>query len=364
MPLFDIVFEGGGAKGSVFVGALQVLLGKGHKYRRLIGTSAGAITATLVAAGYKPAEMLAAVNERLPDGKPRFSAFMDAPQADDFSADQLAGSETAAALQAIHLPGVANSFLLEQLLKSRIYCQIFSFMECGGVFAGNKFYDWIVEKLKAKGVAEGASLKTFFDQTEIDLSLVASDTTDMEMLVLNHRTAPDCPVAWAVRMSMSIPFVWREVIWKPEWNLYRGRKKAGNSIVDGGMLSNFPIRLIDLQPAADPEIKEIMGDTDADAALNLGMLIDVNLPVAGAPADCQTTSLVGHLQPIQRINRLIDTMMRSQDNDEIRSHEEEICRLPAMGYGTTEFDMAQNRLDALIEAGRNAMAAHLSERGY
>jgi hypothetical protein len=35
-----------------------------------------------------------------------------------------------------------------------------------------------------------------------------------------------------------------------------------------------------------------------------------------------------------------------------------------MGYGTTEFDMAQNRLDALIEAGRNAMAAHLSERGY
>jgi hypothetical protein len=61
---------------------------------------------------------------------------------------------------------------------------------------------------------------------------------------------------------------------------------------------------------------------------------------------------------------LIDTMMRSQDNDEIRSHEEEICRLPAMGYGTTEFDMAQNRLDALIEAGRNAMAAHLSERGY
>ncbi len=363
MALFDIVFEGGGAKGSVFVGALQVLLGKGHKYRRLIGTSAGAITATLVAAGYSPEEMRAAVNERLPDGKPRFSAFMDAPHAGNFSADQLTKSETAAALQSIHLPSIASNLLLEQLLKSEIYCQIFSFMECGGIFVGENFYDWIVEKLKAKGMPEGASLKTFFEQTGVDLSLIASDTTDMEMLVLNHRTAPDCPVAWAVRMSMSIPFIWREVIWQSEWKLYRGREKDGNSIVDGGMLSNFPIRLIDLQPAEDPEIKEIMGDTDADAALNLGMLIDTNLPVAGASADSQKTSRLGHIRVVQRINHLNDTMMGAQDNDEIRSHEKEICRLPAMGYGTTEFDMAQNRLDALVDAGRNAMAAHLLSCG-
>ncbi|MGO9688229.1 MAG: hypothetical protein ACLP2X_06715, partial [Syntrophobacteraceae bacterium] len=159
------------------------------------------------------------------------------------------------------------------------------------------------------------------------------------------------------------PFIWREVIWQSEWKLYRGREKDGNSIVDGGMLSNFPIRLIDLQPAEDPEIKEIMGDTDADAALNLGMLIDTNLPVAGASADSQKTSRLGHIRVVQRINHLIDTMMGAQDNDEIRSHEKEICRLPAMGYGTTEFDMAQNRLDALVDAGRNAMAAHLLSCG-
>jgi predicted acylesterase/phospholipase RssA len=364
MASFDIVFEGGGAKGSVFVGALQVLLGKGHQYRRLVGTSAGAITATLLGVGYTPEEMLAAVNEHLPDGKPRFSAFLDAPVADDFTADQLDGSETMAALEAAHLPGLASHLLLDQLIKSTTFCQIFSLVECGGAFAGDKFLQWVVEKLQAKNVAAGATFKTFFHQTGVDLSLVASDTTDMEMLVLNHRTAPDCPLAWAVRMSMSIPFVWREVIWKPEWNLYRGRKKAGNSIVDGGVLSNFPIRLIDLQPAADPEIREIMGDTDADAAQNLGLLIDVNLPVPGSPVDGKTGSFIGHSRAVQRIDRLIGTMMRAQDNAEIRTHEDEICRLPAMGYGTMEFDMAQNRLDALIDAGRNAIAAHLLSRGY
>ena len=42
---YDMVFEGGGAKGMVFVGALEVILAQGHTHGRLLGTSAGAITA-------------------------------------------------------------------------------------------------------------------------------------------------------------------------------------------------------------------------------------------------------------------------------------------------------------------------------
>ncbi len=45
---FDLVFEGGGAKGMVFVGAMQEFEARGHKCGRLLGTSAGAITATLL----------------------------------------------------------------------------------------------------------------------------------------------------------------------------------------------------------------------------------------------------------------------------------------------------------------------------
>jgi predicted acylesterase/phospholipase RssA len=46
---FDLVFEGGGAKGIVFVGAVQEFEALGHTADRLLGTSAGAITATLLA---------------------------------------------------------------------------------------------------------------------------------------------------------------------------------------------------------------------------------------------------------------------------------------------------------------------------
>ena len=97
-------------------------------------------------------------------------------------------------------------------------------------------------------------MSEFQAETKSDLSVVASDTTDQEMLILNHRTAPDCPVAWAVRMSMSIPFVWQEVRWQPEWGTYRNKDISGNTIVDGGVLSNFPI---DFLTSQDDEIKAI-----------------------------------------------------------------------------------------------------------
>jgi predicted acylesterase/phospholipase RssA len=364
MALFDMVFEGGGAKGSAFVGALEVLAAKGHKHRRLIGTSAGAITATLVAAGYTPQELRQAVTERLSNGKPRFSSFMDQPAEADFPPDQRENSQTNQLLKKVNLPGpfdgAVQRALLGALLQVPQYRQLFSFVECGGFFAGNKFLEWIREKLAAKGISPGTSLGAFAQNKKADLSLVVSDTSDVEMLVLNHRTAPDCPVEWAVRMSMSIPFVWREVVWQQKWGKYRGRDKTGRLIVDGGVLSNFPIRLI---AEMDDLIKEIMGPTDPQGARNLGLLIDENLPVPGAANKPQPPELKDQLRTVQRVSRLVDTMSKTQDNVAIEKHGADVCRVPAKGYGTTEFDMEGARLEALVEGGRQAMSAFLAARG-
>ena len=48
-------------------------------------------------------------------------------------------------------------------------------------------------------------------------------TLNLSLVGLNHRTAPNCPVAWAVRMSMSIPFIWQAVVWEEAWGLYLER---------------------------------------------------------------------------------------------------------------------------------------------
>lgn len=364
MAVFDLVFEGGGAKGSVFAGAMEVFYAQGHRHGRLIGTSAGAITATFLAAGYTPAEMLDAVNEQR-DGKPRFASFMDAPSAAEFDHQLRQECQLSNILNAVPMPFVPDwiekridACLLDQLLdKSEAFRHLFNFIECGGLYSGSTFVGWLEEKLARKGVSSGCTLAQLHREKGCDLSLVATDTSNREMLVLNHRTAPGVPVAMAVRMSMSIPFVWREVIWKQEWGPYLGTDKTGARIVDGGVLSNFPIDLI---ATANERARRIMGEnTDPNASLNLGLLIDEEMEVPGVSGKPVRQS---PLQTVRRIQRLVDTMTGARDNVLIRDYADQICRCPAKGYGTTEFDMPPAKIQALVEAGRAAMRRHLSSR--
>jgi predicted acylesterase/phospholipase RssA len=51
------VFQGGGAKGVAYVGVLQAVLEAKCWFRATAGSSAGAITATMIAAGIHPDDM-------------------------------------------------------------------------------------------------------------------------------------------------------------------------------------------------------------------------------------------------------------------------------------------------------------------
>ena len=53
----DLVFEGGGVKGIGLAGALQTLEERGYRPQNVAGTSAGSISAALLAAGYSAAEL-------------------------------------------------------------------------------------------------------------------------------------------------------------------------------------------------------------------------------------------------------------------------------------------------------------------
>ena len=51
------VFEGGGAKGVLYAGALEGTLRRKLWFKAVAGSSAGAITAAMIAAGMTPAEI-------------------------------------------------------------------------------------------------------------------------------------------------------------------------------------------------------------------------------------------------------------------------------------------------------------------
>ena len=366
---YDLVFEGGGAKGFVFVGAMQEFEHRGHTHGRLLGTSAGAITACLLAAGYRSDEMLAAMNEK-EYCKSVFTKFMGAiPPVDEADVRR---SSLRALLGEINfglVPDKIEAKLddhLANILANRPNLNHFySFMEYGGWYSADAFLVWLERKLY-EGLWNdgprrfgGMTLNEFHNATGKDLSLVAADTSAGQLLVLNHRTSPDLPVVRAVRMSMSIPLLWQEVVWKKEWGKYRTRNVAGHSIVDGGLLSNFPLELF----LSDmPDVTAVMGRKRSEHVL--GLLIDERLPVKDAPAQPKKKKgpAIDRLPAVQRLNGLLNTVLGARDTMVMNAFEDCVIHLPAQGYGTTEFDMSDRRREALVAAGQAAMQAYFKRR--
>jgi len=191
--LIDGVFSGGGLKGFALVGAYQVLEEKGYRFHRVAGTSAGAILACFIAAGYSAKEIEKMLDEQ------DFQVLLD-PR---------------------------NTIIPLPLMKwFQLYWRL-------GLYQGNALEKWFLEKLAEKDVY------TFSDLPPGKLKLVASDLTNGKMLVLPDDlegygiSAETFPIARALRMSCGIPFFFEPV-----------RLKVGKGetiVVDGGVLSNFPM---------------------------------------------------------------------------------------------------------------------------
>jgi predicted acylesterase/phospholipase RssA len=266
-----------------------------------------------------------------------------------------------------HLTGLGLSLIergiIKELLKEvDLYRELFSFVECGGFYAGDAALNWLRQRLVEKKMAPDVTWSGFAEKTGKDVSVVTTDVTDKAMVVLNARTAPDVPVAESVRMSMSIPFVWREMIWKKEWGTYRllnpdgsttEKEKVDHIFVDGGVLSNFPLRLI-AESTAD--VMAVMGQTSAKDAGNLGLFLDAQIKVPGAE---NSNTRVPRLRVAERVTRLIDTLTDSADLAVIEEFEDCVCRLPVGGFGTTEFRMSADRQKLLIDSGATAMKKFL-----
>ncbi len=372
---FDLVFEGGGAKGMVFVGALEAFGARKYEVGRLLGTSAGAIVATGLAAGYSEQEIQDALTETV-DGVPVFETFMAEPPL--FDSAEIDTSALLSVLQSIDLPWVPNFLedgldrqLARALLLNPRYRHFTSFVERGGWYSAHTFEEWLTDKLNSGSdhgkprAYGGLTLAEFFGKTGKHLSLIAADTEASRLLVLNHITAPNVPLVSAVRMSMNFPLLWQEVVWQEGWGTYLGMEMAGHTIVDGGLLSNFPIELF---ISDDKHITDLMGPKLPDAEV-LGFLIDETLAVADAPPRekedgwaSNSAEILRQLPTAQRIDRLIDTTTQAHDKMVIDTFAEWVCHLPAKGYGTTEFDMTIPRRDALVNAGRISAESYFTTR--
>lgn len=303
----DLVFEGGGVKGIALVGALSVLQEHGFQAQRVAGTSAGAIVATLCAAGYSPPEIHDLITGQ------DFTRFTDPTM-----------------LDRIPFAGQALSILLDK-----------------GIYQGKYFHDWMQERLQNRGIKTFADLRT--DPPTDDpryryrAQVIASDTTQRCLLVLPKDAAklgiddPDTlEVALAVRMSMSIPIFFEPVAFT------NPKTRQKDIIVDGGMLSNFPVWLFDSDgPPRFPTFGLKLVEDEPRKSL----------------ADTITPRQEGGpiAQEIDFFKSMVETMSGAIDRQYLQMDSfVRTITIPTLGIASTQFTLSKQQSDALFQSGRDA----------
>lgn len=293
----DAVFEGGGVKGIGLAGALYYAEKEMKvEWQNVAGTSAGAIVAALLASGCSAAEIKDIVFGL------DFSLVKDEGFIDHFS-----------------YPGKILSIIFEK-----------------GIYEGNYIERFIEEQLQKKGVATFGDLRI---KGETDprylykLNVIASDISRGKMLVLpsdikDYGIDPDrLSVARAVRMSMSIPVFFEPV----NLNYLNSGEVRRSFIVDGGILSNFPVWLFDAE--RDPQ-----------------------WPTFGfrliEPGQCEPRSINNI---VDFLSAMIGTMMEAHDERYIQdANFRRTIGIPTMGVRTTEFAITPEKKEMLFKSGYDA----------
>ncbi len=143
-------------------------------------------------------------------------------------------------------------------------------------------------------------------------------------------------------MSMSIPIFFEPV------RFTNGQTGEEHLIVDGGMLSNFPVWLFD---APEPQWS------------TFGMKLTQNPEVPIGEELSEPVPRGGVMQVIGYLRSLVDTMMAAHDRLYIDQHDfdQRTIGIDTLGVGTTEFDLSPERALELYESGRNAAKEFLAK---
>jgi len=191
---------------------------------------------------------------------------------------------------------------------------------------------------------EDATMQQLYEATGVDLNVVATDITRKELLVLNHRTAPDVPVTSAVRMSLNIPMLWETVIWRESWGPYMGVKIAGNEIVDGATLNNFPLPYILSKEI--PFYDQIMGNVNINPN-SIGFLLDEEQAFGYPTNKTDKSSFLDFLfsSPLYKnMNGVFLTMLTAHDRLIVKANKDRVIKIPVKEIADVEFDLPDDKI--------------------
>ncbi len=302
----DAVFSGGGIKGLAFAGALVATEEAGYReWHELAGTSAGAITAMALAAGYDAALL---------------SKTLDAF---DFGLIADYGSP-------IHVLGAVRDLIFHE-----------------SIVKGDELTNWIEGLLDGSPVAGIDKATTFGElrqKTGRTLVVVGTDLAHSRMVRFPDDVAlyqdkhgkpldpEEFPVAKAVRISAGYPY-----FFPPTGGLFDRFTKKEGVFVDGGVAAAFPVFVFDKREPQHPTWGyHLHGGLDAKE----------NEP---------SYRKIGGIEwPKQMLEGILDTAMNALDKFTEQRFESRVIPIPTGEVSTLNFNLSVKEKEYLYDSGLNA----------
>ncbi|BBZ44576.1 patatin-like phospholipase family protein [Mycobacterium parmense] len=311
----DVVLSGGGVKFIGLVGAIVALMDAGYSFKRASGVSGGSVVAAILAAAS--------------------------------NGDQLTSQEVKELALSVPLREWRDAAPVPYLGPA------WGLLRDSSMYRGDVAYDWIRSELKNLGVNSFGDLALDEDHLiegrRCKLVVTVADLTAAQLVRLpwDYRRLygldPDEQlVADAVRASMAIPFFYRPVTLTSA----TGRP---STLVDGGVLSNFPVDTFDRPDGKAPRWPTFGITVVPRIAEGIGEVMPALRPLrlfdqTSLLESLLTTMLVGHDQ-----TQLNQPWVRSR-----------AILVESTDVGVLDFGASRGRLEELFNRGYEAAQAFLS----
>ena len=299
------------------------------------GTSAGAMTAVLLALDYKLEEM-----EDILRSLDLRDLFLD---------EENIKNEFLEIKENFNSNLLLNTFRVGKFLKK--------ISESFGLFPGEVFLKFFEEKIAVK-LGAHATFKDLQDRIENGeskfkfLYLVGSNLSTSDFEVFSHLHTPDMIISDAVRISMSIPIIFspHKYYIKDENNerVVRPDRKH-NIYVDGGLLNNYPIGIFD---------KKIITNHSESTYFNyktLGFRLSKPYNYSFKSYKRQQSEDTEEFFPY--LTSLLNFYFKKEEVYHIKRVEDQkrTVYIDTLGLSPLDFNLTRDTMDNLIESGRRAI---------
>lgn len=277
----NLVFEGGGVKGIAYIGALRVLISHDllGNFTKFAGSSAGAIVATLLAcnASMEDIEKILFTLD--------FSKFMD----DSW--------------------GIFRDF----------YRMLTSY----GIYKGGELLQFFENTLADATGSKDITFAELYNKTKKTLIITGSNINTCKSEYYSKDTTPNMKIKNALRITVSIPFVFKPVV-----------GDTGDILVDGGTYNNLPMNVFRESEDVTLGIR-LMSDVDQMGRKEIKSLKNF------------ASELVGNLSDLA-CSKFITT-----------SDERRIVDISTGNVKSTDFGLDKTIKQWLIDSGQTAMTTFI-----